>query len=124
MASVAQGRTVNFENTIIIMTTNAGSNNKTGSVGFGGTLSDMSRERAMKATNTLYETVMALVKRRRAEGAPGDDLVCRLLRAEFEGRKLDDHEITTFARSMVAAVAGSASAHSVETLLTGEKVRS
>jgi cytochrome P450 len=62
-----------------------------------------SRERAMKATNTLYEVVLALVKRRRAEGAPGDDLVCRLLRAEFEGRQLDDHEITTFARSMVAA---------------------
>ncbi len=62
-----------------------------------------SRERAMKATNTLYEATMALVKRRRAEGAPGDDLVCRLLRAEFEGRQLDDHEITTFARSMVAA---------------------
>ncbi len=47
----AQGRTVNFENTIIIMTTNAGSNSKTGSVGFGGSLSDMSRERAMKALN-------------------------------------------------------------------------
>ena len=45
----AQGRTVNFENTVIIMTTNAGSNTKTGSVGFGGTLSDMTRERAMKA---------------------------------------------------------------------------
>ena len=47
----AQGRTVNFENTIIVMTTNAGSGNKTGSVGFGGSLSDMSRERAMKALN-------------------------------------------------------------------------
>ena len=47
----AQGRTVNFENTIIIMTTNAGSGNKTGSVGFGGTLSDMSREKALKALN-------------------------------------------------------------------------
>ena len=45
----AQGRTVNFENTIIIMTTNAGSNRKTGSVGFGGSLGDMSRERSMKA---------------------------------------------------------------------------
>ena len=45
----AQGRTVNFENTIIIMTTNAGSNIKTASVGFGGTISDMSRERALKA---------------------------------------------------------------------------
>ena len=47
----AQGRTVNFENTVIIMTTNAGSNSKTGSVGFGGSLSDMSRERTMKALN-------------------------------------------------------------------------
>ena len=47
----AQGRTVNFENTVIVMTTNAGSNMKTGSVGFGGSLSDMSRERAMKALN-------------------------------------------------------------------------
>ncbi len=47
----AQGRVVNFENTIIIMTTNAGSNNKSGSMGFGGSLSDMSRERAMKALN-------------------------------------------------------------------------
>ncbi len=45
----AQGRTVNFENTIIIMTTNAGSNTKTAAVGFGGTISDMSRERALKA---------------------------------------------------------------------------
>ncbi len=47
----AQGRTVNFENTIIIMTTNAGSNGKSCSVGFGGSLSDMSRERTMKALN-------------------------------------------------------------------------
>ena len=47
----AQGRTVNFENTIIIMTTNAGSNSKSGSVGFGGSLSDMNRERTMKALN-------------------------------------------------------------------------
>jgi ATP-dependent Clp protease ATP-binding subunit ClpA len=31
----AQGRTVNFENTVIIMTSNAGSNTKVGSVGFG-----------------------------------------------------------------------------------------
>ena len=47
----AQGRLVNFENTIVIMTTNAGSNSKAGSVGFGGSLSDMSRERSMKALN-------------------------------------------------------------------------
>ena len=45
----AQGRVVNFENTVIVMTTNAGSNTKVGTIGFGGTVSDMSRERAMKA---------------------------------------------------------------------------
>ena len=33
------------------MTTNAGSTSKTGAVGFGGTVSDMSRERVMKALN-------------------------------------------------------------------------
>ena len=47
----AQGRNVNFENTIIVMTTNAGSTSKSGSVGFGGSLSDMTRERTMKALN-------------------------------------------------------------------------
>lgn len=47
----AQGRTVNFENTVIIMTTNAGSNTKNGSVGFGGTVNDMNKERALKALN-------------------------------------------------------------------------
>ena len=45
----AQGRKVNFENTVIIMTTNAGSDSRSGSVGFGGTVSDQSREKAMKA---------------------------------------------------------------------------
>ena len=45
----AQGRTVNFENTVIIMTTNAGSNTKSGSLGFVGTATDKDRERAMKA---------------------------------------------------------------------------
>jgi ATP-dependent Clp protease ATP-binding subunit ClpC len=47
----AQGRTVNFENTVIVMTTNAGSNTKGGAMGFGGTVNDMGRERALKALN-------------------------------------------------------------------------
>ena len=47
--SDAQGRTVNFENTVIIMTTNAGSDKRVGSLGFGGSLSDMGREKALKA---------------------------------------------------------------------------
>ena len=45
----AQGRNINFENTVIIMTTNAGSNTKSGSLGFVGTATDKDRERAMKA---------------------------------------------------------------------------
>ena len=45
----AQGRTVNFENTVLIMTTNAGSDRKTSSLGFGQSLGDMGREKALKA---------------------------------------------------------------------------
>ena len=47
----AQGRIVNFENTIIVMTSNAGSDRKGGSLGFGQSVSDQSREKAMKALN-------------------------------------------------------------------------
>ena len=47
----AQGRTVNFENTVIILTTNAGSNTRTGALGFGLSTDDQSRERAQRALN-------------------------------------------------------------------------
>ncbi|MBQ8974795.1 MAG: ATP-dependent Clp protease ATP-binding subunit, partial [Oscillospiraceae bacterium] len=47
----AHGRVVNFENTVIIMTTNAGSDRKEGSVGFNRTVNEQGRERAMKALN-------------------------------------------------------------------------
>ena len=45
----AQGRVVNFENTIIIMTSNAGSDRKDGSVGFGKSLSEQTQDKAVKA---------------------------------------------------------------------------
>lgn len=45
----AQGRTVNFENTIIVMTSNAGSDRNDNLMGFGRTVADASREKAMKA---------------------------------------------------------------------------
>ncbi len=45
----AHGRTVNFENTVIVMTSNAGSDRKDGSLGFAKTAADLSREKAMKA---------------------------------------------------------------------------
>ena len=45
----AQGRVVNFENTVIVMTSNAGSDRRDGSVGFGRSLSEQSKDKAMKA---------------------------------------------------------------------------
>ncbi len=45
----AHGRKVNFENTVIVMTSNAGSNSKVGSVGFNRTADEQGKERAMKA---------------------------------------------------------------------------
>ena len=45
----AQGRTVNFENTVIVMTSNAGSEGRVGGLGFGRTENDMVKEKTMKA---------------------------------------------------------------------------
>ncbi len=45
----AHGKTVNFENTVIVMTTNAGSDRQTGSIGFGGTADERAEDATMKA---------------------------------------------------------------------------
>ena len=45
----SHGRKVNFENTGIVMTSNAGSERKEGTVGFGHTVNEQNRDRAMKA---------------------------------------------------------------------------
>ncbi|MBQ3403958.1 MAG: ATP-dependent Clp protease ATP-binding subunit [Oscillospiraceae bacterium] len=47
----AHGRSVNFENTVIIMTTNAGSDRKDGSVGFNRSINEQGKEKAIKALN-------------------------------------------------------------------------
>ena len=50
----AQGRNVNFENTVLVMTSNAGSEARgSGSVGFGRTANEQGRERAMKALESF-----------------------------------------------------------------------
>lgn len=61
------------------------------------------RQNAGIAVKGLYDAIQDVVVRRRAEGSPGDDVVGRLLRAEFEGRTLDDHEVITFTRSLLPA---------------------
>ena len=45
----SHGRKVNFENTVIVMTSNAGSERKEGTVGFGHRANEQNRDRAMKA---------------------------------------------------------------------------
>ena len=45
----AQGRTVNFENTVIVMTSNAGSESSSGPLCFGKTVNEQSKDKAMKA---------------------------------------------------------------------------
>lgn len=45
----AHGRSVNFENTVIVMTSNAGSEKKEGTLGFTKNESDVTREKALKA---------------------------------------------------------------------------
>lgn len=64
---------------------------------------EAARQNAVSASQGLYDAVIKLVAQRRAEGANGDDLISRLIRAEFEARRLDDMEIATFVRSLVAA---------------------
>ena len=49
----AQGRVVNFENTIIVMTSNAGSDRTDGSVGFDRSISQQSKEKSMKALKEI-----------------------------------------------------------------------
>ena len=45
----AHGRVVNFENTVIVMTSNAGSNKRENALGFGKTQEDANKEKVMKA---------------------------------------------------------------------------
>ena len=49
----AHGRVVNFENTIIVMTSNAGSEKREGSLGFGKTAESMAKDKAIKALEEI-----------------------------------------------------------------------
>ncbi|MCD7838474.1 MAG: AAA family ATPase, partial [Clostridiales bacterium] len=49
----AHGRTVNFEHAVIVMTSNAGSASKEGTVGFGRSIDEQDEERTMKALQSF-----------------------------------------------------------------------
>ncbi|MBS0349207.1 MAG: cytochrome P450 [Proteobacteria bacterium] len=63
----------------------------------------VARKAAMEAAQSLYDAVKEAVVEVRRNGAEGNDLISRLIRATYEGRSLDDHEITTFVRSLLPA---------------------
>ncbi|MGF6601163.1 cytochrome P450 [Paraburkholderia sp. GAS448] len=63
----------------------------------------LARKAAMEAAQALYDAVKIEVTEVRKNGAQGDDLISRLIRAEYEGGHLDDHEVATFVRSLLPA---------------------
>ncbi|WP_421912038.1 cytochrome P450 [Marinobacter sp.] len=75
------------------------------------------KKEAMEAVNALYGAIREVVEQRRAEGGTGDDLISRLIVAEYEGESLDDHQITTFVRSLLPA-AGETTTRTFGTLMT------
>ena len=77
----------------------------------------IARKAAMHAAQSLYDAVKESVLKVRREGATGDDLISRLIRAEYEGRSLDDHEVTTFVRSLLPA-AGETTTRTFGSLMT------
>jgi cytochrome P450 len=81
------------------------------------------RHQAGLALKGLYDSIKAFVIEQRAQGATGDDLVGRLIRAEYEGRRLDDHEVVTFVRSLFPAATETTtrSFSSVMTLLLSDE---
>jgi cytochrome P450 len=61
--------------------------------------------RALDAVQGLYDDMLPIVARRRAEGAVGNDLIAHLLRAEVAGVRMTDEEVTVLARSLLPAAA-------------------
>lgn len=72
---------------------------------------------AREASKALYQAINEVVVERRAAGSEGDDLIGRLLRAEHEGRMLDNHEVVTFAIMLLPA-AGETTTRTLSSVLT------
>ncbi|WP_185267647.1 cytochrome P450 [Halopseudomonas xiamenensis] len=72
---------------------------------------------AGQAVKSLYDAIKEVVVAKRAEGSQGTDLISRLINAEYEGRALDDHEVTTFVRSLLPA-AGETTTRTFSSVMT------
>lgn len=76
------------------------------------------RAAAIESAKALYHAVLEIVRSRRASGElDGHDLISRLICSELDGRKLDDHEIATFVRSLLPA-AGETTTRTLSSVLT------
>lgn len=63
------------------------------------------RADAFAAAEALYDDIKPIIAARRASGAEGDDLIAFLLRTQFEGLALDDHQIANVVRMLLPAAA-------------------
>ncbi|MFA5495616.1 MAG: cytochrome P450 [Porticoccaceae bacterium] len=68
---------------------------------------ELTMARAFEASHKLHDFIVAVVADRRAAGADGEDMISRLIRAEFEGRALSDDEIGDIVRMLLPAAAES-----------------
>ncbi|MGI6279447.1 MAG: AAA family ATPase [Acutalibacteraceae bacterium] len=118
----AQGRTVNFENTVIVMTSNAGSDKNENLLGFGKTVAEASKDKAIKALEAFlrpeflarvdeivvfsplsfdsFKKIAALMLDELAEALKEkliifkyDDLVCEYLAKKCDGHKRGAREL-------------------------------
>lgn len=104
----AQGRTVNFENTVIIMTSNAGSSVKEASVGFNKSIDTANKEHAMKALRQFLRPefigrVDEVVFFRNLDDSDYED-IARLMLAELEEPLKDKGIALTFDDDVAAAL--------------------
>lgn len=76
------------------------------------------RRQAAIGVKGLYDALLQATQQRRAAGADSsDDLISRLIKAEYEGHKLNDHEVATFARSLLPA-AGETTTRTFSSVMT------
>jgi cytochrome P450 len=59
------------------------------------------RRRGLEASNETYEQMLEVVKQRRAAHTDGDDLMSRMIRSDFEGKKMSDEQIASFIRILL-----------------------
>lgn len=125
----SQGRAVSFENTVIIMTSNAGSNRQGGSLGFNKTSDDISKEKALSGLREFLRPeflarVDEIVVFRQLDEEDYQK-ISRLLMSEYVASMAERKVTLTIEESAVAllaknALGGEASARDLRNLIRRE----